>query len=654
MEDEVKTTQDVAMTSSVTETSASNSSDNESWTILDEEEESTSTCPQEETLRTRVDVVQKVAEFTKFQPHPESDSDIETIDEKHAESNLESLNSDGIPIHDENLEEPEIHQNQQYLWSSETDLTTSTSTQTFKSSDQDNLEDDLEIIEPKSDSLLSSGYPPEELMEHFSKIVKGRTYLHRPNRTLNLYLTGTLILVGSLVIGLGLGHFKGWSERLELQEQYADIREERMDELTESLVTCMTQTDPSLDNQDLDNIVIKQLQDENERLKSELQLLRDTNDLDNSANEEMNAILRDRINDLLVGNADLEKQVAKLRYSSPIPNADDQDEVELLETKEELNHMAHENDQLKIVIAKERYGPRQVPVEAKQRLNILTTENEELKSEVRKFRYGVHAPTFDSDETFSNDTLDILEEGSDAIDAESIEEPNFITLSRLQSKPVLPPVIMMGGKTNQDDLEDEGFVEDFDEDEFVEGDEETFEDLDQDDQDSDETDEPFQDYFKSFQKFMESNQYKFDVALIGKVINEFEKNAKDLLPNEEQISKIKQSAEELGSVLKEKWSDLGQVIEKNKLKDKLTQTIVKALDKAKDTFDEELNVESWSQRLNHVQEKFQSKWQEVMSKFAKFEQFNRPNQKSGENKKESCKKETEKKESKPDEVMKGV
>ena len=69
-----------------------------------------------------------------------------------------------------------------------------------------------------------------------------------------------------MVLGLGVGHFKGkdftsfysiyifydnfvsrvffyfkgWSERLELQEQYADIREERMEELTDSLVSCMT------------------------------------------------------------------------------------------------------------------------------------------------------------------------------------------------------------------------------------------------------------------------------------------------------------------------------------------------------------------------------------------------------------------------------
>jgi hypothetical protein len=43
-----------------------------------------------------------------------------------------------------------------------------------------------------------------------------------------------------MALGLGCGHFKGWSERLELQEQYADIREERMLDLTDSLVTCMT------------------------------------------------------------------------------------------------------------------------------------------------------------------------------------------------------------------------------------------------------------------------------------------------------------------------------------------------------------------------------------------------------------------------------
>ena len=57
--------------------------------------------------------------------------------------------------------------------------------------------------------MCPSGYPPEELMERFAEIVKGRTYLHRPNQSLNLYLTATLAIVIAMVIGLGFGHFKG-------------------------------------------------------------------------------------------------------------------------------------------------------------------------------------------------------------------------------------------------------------------------------------------------------------------------------------------------------------------------------------------------------------------------------------------------------------
>ena len=106
-----------------------------------------------------------------------------------------------------------------------------------------------------------------------------------------------------------------------------------MDELTDSLVSCMTSS-TEIDNQDLDDQVIRQLRDENERLKSDLQLLRNNHDLDNSAAEEMNAILRDRINHLLTANADLERIVAKLRYSAP--NTEIIEETPL-KTKESMN-----------------------------------------------------------------------------------------------------------------------------------------------------------------------------------------------------------------------------------------------------------------------------------------------------------------------------
>ena len=84
-------------------------------------------------------------------------------------------------------------------------------------------------------------------------------------------------------------------------------------------------------------------------------------------------------------NDQLKLAIAKERYG-PRQVPIEEDKEELIETKASLNNMFHENDQLKLAIAKERYGPRQVPIEAKVKLNILQTENEELKTEVRKFR----------------------------------------------------------------------------------------------------------------------------------------------------------------------------------------------------------------------------------------------------------------------------
>ena len=58
---------------------------------------------------------------------------------------------------------------------------------------------------------------------------------------------------------------------------------------------------------------------------------------------------------------------------------------------------------------------------------------------------------------------------------EELNEPNFVTLSRVQNKPILPPVIAMGGRLREaieEDTKEES--EDYDEDEdddegFVEG-----------------------------------------------------------------------------------------------------------------------------------------------------------------------------------------
>lgn len=200
-----------------------------------------------------------------------------------------------------------------------------------------------------------------------------------------------------LVLGLGIGHFLGWSERLELQEYYADIREERLEALEDNLVSCMTGPEgQGLDDQDLDDKVIRQLWEENKELKAQLEQLKHEQDQayesSDKVEEELSAILRDRLNDLLTANADLEKEVARLRYSHEAMVEVETSKAKLEEsanhlksTKDNLNSMVHENDQLRLAIGKARYGTPSVPVPERQRINNLQTENEELKKEVSIF-----------------------------------------------------------------------------------------------------------------------------------------------------------------------------------------------------------------------------------------------------------------------------
>lgn len=59
------------------------------------------------------------------------------------------------------------------------------------------------------------------------------------------------------------------------------MREDRLDELTDSLVSCMTGEEAKGgDDQDLDDRVIQQLHDENKELKEQLELFQ--NDYENS------------------------------------------------------------------------------------------------------------------------------------------------------------------------------------------------------------------------------------------------------------------------------------------------------------------------------------------------------------------------------------
>ena len=94
-------------------------------------------------------------------------------------------------------------------------------------------------------------------------------------------------------------------------------------------------------------------------------------------------------------------------------------------------------------------------------------------------RYGVNNQfDFDEEEFFDeayNTTEDDSESNLENVAIPSEPHPNFVTLSRVQNKPILPPVIAMGGRLREaieEDTKEE--LDDYDEDEdddegFVEG-----------------------------------------------------------------------------------------------------------------------------------------------------------------------------------------
>ena len=322
-------------------------SDTDSWTIIDEEECS-------------VDANRDVATFkvtAKQQLNSEDGSDIETLattETETGEDNLDSFVSDGLPV-TETTEDIDS-ENPGWIWESE------------------HVEKEEKCSE-EPDLLSLNGELPLE----FPSIEKGHTYSHVPNVRLNVLLTTALVLAVFLTAGLGIGHWKGWSEKLELQEQWSEEREERMVELTDTLVTCITSGQKG--EGQLEDEVILQLNQENNDLK--LALAKSRGCEDGYRSIEGNMLLRQRINELLIENADLEKEVARLRYShSAIADAE-LTKQDLINTKKDLNDVANENDQLKMEVGKTRYGMKHKTNEEEEE-KIETTETEEEKIDKSK------------------------------------------------------------------------------------------------------------------------------------------------------------------------------------------------------------------------------------------------------------------------------
>merc|ERR1711970_1010313 len=138
------------------------------------------------------------------------------------------------------------------------------------------------------------------------------------------------------------------------------------------------------DDQDLDDRVIRQLWDENQELKDQVQSLR--SNFGDQGDEAMTAVLRDKINELLTVNGDLQREVARLRYADAARGAAESVETlnKLQKTRDTLNDIVTENDQLKIEVAKARYGEPPIHVNTKAERDLLVTENQELKNELKR------------------------------------------------------------------------------------------------------------------------------------------------------------------------------------------------------------------------------------------------------------------------------
>lgn len=72
-----------------------------------------------------------------------------------------------------------------------------------------------------------------------SKISRIRAYVHTPNTVLNNKLTLVLILSITAVVGLGIGHFIGWSNQWNQQRQLSMGQVIKLKQLQDDLLVCM-------------------------------------------------------------------------------------------------------------------------------------------------------------------------------------------------------------------------------------------------------------------------------------------------------------------------------------------------------------------------------------------------------------------------------
>ncbi|XP_023328845.1 protein PFC0760c isoform X4 [Eurytemora carolleeae] len=307
----------------------------------------------------------------------EKEEERDTAEEREKAENVDEVRIENNE-QDENVEDNVAQQEEEVKVEDGDDYENEDGEENDEYDDRHNADDENNVIEPVEElergepgidedddgfrgnflvRLLGDLYPSQELDPGFSRIRRGEVYKHNKNFQLNSLLTAILVLMAALVIGLGIGHFLGMSEKLEVVEMYDQIQEEKLCHLQDELVTCISGVEgQGGDDQDLDDRVIRALWEENQELRDQVHHLK--SNIGDTREEAMTAILRDRINNLLTANGDLEREVARLRYAEAARGAAESIESleQLRKTRDALNNIVDENDQLKIQVGKYRYG----------------------------------------------------------------------------------------------------------------------------------------------------------------------------------------------------------------------------------------------------------------------------------------------------------
>lgn len=167
----------------------------------------------------------------------------------------------------------------------------------------------------------------------------------------------------------------------------------------------------------------------------------------------MSVILRDRVNDLLSANAELEHEVARLREQQADrqhARASEEEEMlnDLQETRKSLNAVSHENEQLRMAIGRARYSAPPPPsLSEREKMNLLQTENEELKKEVRKFRYSPAGAGIGQEASSSSSSLSSAEaEAVPEVEVEEEELKASVETPKKLRAPTMPGILSLAAK----------------------------------------------------------------------------------------------------------------------------------------------------------------------------------------------------------------